>query len=93
MMGISYGANTYYIPVDFPVPMRVGPSVPTDSGAIWRSRAGNINNLTANWGTHGTATTTNQTLQMSGGTIGTATPFWFETSSASGCRLEFDAEL
>lgn len=94
MMGISYGTSSYYMPVDFPVPMRVGPSVPTDSGATWRARANNVDTVTADWATHGTATTTNQMIAMTGsGTIAAATPFWFETHSDSGCSLEFEAEL
>lgn len=94
MMGISYGANSYYMSVDFPVPMRVAPSVPTDSGGTWRSRTNNVNHVTSNWSTHGTASTTNIMITMnSSGTIAGGTPFWFETHDSSGCSLEFDAEF
>ena len=93
MMGISYGANAYYIPFEFPVPMRVGPSIPTEGGGNWRSRTNNVNYFDVTWTTHGTATTTNQMLATSGGSISAGTPFWFETHDNSGCSLEFDAEL
>jgi len=93
MMGMSYSSNTYYIPVKLPVPMRVAPSVVADGGASWRSRTFNTNAFSVTWGIHGIESTTSVTLQTSGGSITTGTPFWFETHSTSGCRLEFTAEL
>jgi hypothetical protein len=93
MLGISYAADTYYIPFELPVPMRAAPTVVAEGGGDWRSRTNNINNFDVTWTTHGTATTTNVMLQTSGGTISTGTPFWFETHDTTGCNLEFNAEL
>ena len=93
MMGISYSADSYYIPFQFPVPMRAAPSVVAEGGGNWRSRTNNNNNFDVTWTTHGTTSTTNCTLQTSGGSIATGTPFWFETHDTSGCNLEISAEL
>jgi hypothetical protein len=93
MMGMSYGTNTYYIPFELPVPMRVGPTVNAEGGGQWRSRTNNINNFDVTWTTHGTNTPTNVMLQTSGGSIPAGTTFWFETHDSTGCNLEFSAEL
>ena len=93
MMGMSYGTNTYYIPFELPVPMRVGPTVNVEGGGSWRSRTDNINDFDVTWTTHGPATPTNVMLQTSGGSIPNGTTFWFETHDSTGCNLEFSAEL
>ena len=94
MMGTSYGTNSYYIPVQLPVPMRVAPAVPTNAGSTWRSRSSNVNAISGGtWGMHGGGSTTSVVIHQSGGSIAANTPFWFETNSTSGCSLEFDAEM
>ena len=93
MMGMSYSGDNYYIPFQFPVPMRAAPSVVAEGGGNWRSRTNNNNTFDVTWSTHGTNSTTNLTLQTSGGSIAAGTPFWFETNDASGCNLEITAEL
>ena len=93
MMGISYSANTYYIPFELPIPMRAAPTLVAEGGNHWRSRTNNVNSFDVTWTNHGTITPSNVIIQTSGGSIAAATPFWFETHSNSGCNLEFDAEL
>ena len=88
-MGISYSANTYYIPVQFPTAMRIPPSVGGDGD--WRARRNNINNFTPTFGIHGNGNVNGCILALGGGSIGAAEPFWFEAHSTD-ANLFFNAE-
>ena len=89
-MGISYSANSYYIPVQFPTAMRIPPSVGGDG--TWRTRRNNLNSFTTTFGIHGNGNVNGCILGFSGGSIGAAEPFWFEAHSTD-ANLFFNAEL
>jgi hypothetical protein len=91
-MGISYGANTYYIPVQFPVRMRTIPTV--GGGGNWRTRTNNLNDLTnVTWSLQGLGSEDGCTIATSGGSITAATPFWIEQGALNNGTLNFSAEL
>ena len=90
VMGISYGANSYYIPIQFPTAMRIPPSVGGDG--TWRSRRTNVNAFTPTFGIHGAGNVNGCTLGFTGGSIPAAAAFWFEADSTD-ANLFFNAEL
>ncbi len=89
-MGISYSANSYYIPVQFPTAMRIPPSVGGDG--TWRSRRNNVNTFTPSFGIHGSGNVNGCILGFTGGSISAAQAFWFEAHSTD-ANLFFNAEL
>ena len=89
-MGISYSANTYYVPVQFPTAMRIPPSVGGDG--TWRSRRNNVNAFTPSFGIHGSGNVNGCILGLAGGSIPAAEAFWFEADSTD-ANLFFNAEL
>jgi hypothetical protein len=92
LMGISYVANSYYMPIHFPVTMRTNPSV--GGSGTWRSRTNNINNFTvSSFSQHGNGGPHGTTIVSSGGSIAVATPFWFEVHTNGTGNLFFNAEL
>jgi len=91
VMGISYGANSYYLPVQFPTQMRVPPTQGGDG--MWRSRTSNINAFTvSSFGLHGAGSVHGSILGVTGGSIAASTPFWFEAHSED-ANLFFNAEF
>ena len=92
LMGISYTANSYYMPIHFPVTMRTNPSV--GGSGTWRSRTNNVNSFTvSSFGSHGSGGPHGTTISTSGGSIAAATPFWFEVHTNGTGNLFFNAEL
>ena len=92
LMGISYAANGYYMPIHFPVTMRTSPSV--GGSGTWRSRTNNVNSFTvSSFGRHGNGGPHGTTIQTGGGSIAAATPFWFEVHTNGTGNLFFNAEL
>ena len=90
LMGISYTANSYYMPIHFPVTMRTSPSV--GGSGTWRSRTNNVNSFTvSSFGRHGNGAPNGTTISVGGGSIAAATPFWFEVHGTG--SLFFNAEL
>ena len=92
LLGISYTANSYYMPIHFPTTMRISPTV--GGSGTWRSRTNNINSFSiSGFSTHGSGSVHGTTVQTSGGSIAAATPFWFEVHADGTGNLFFDAEI
>jgi len=92
-MAQSYGANSAYIPIQFPVEMRTRPTF--GMGGLWATRLGNNNSFTASGST--------QIYSKAGGVFYTsvsslpsATSCWIEPFSGDTSHtayMNFDAEL
>ena len=91
-MGMSFGANSVYMPVQFYQPMRSQPTIL--SGGSWSTRATNDQTFTADFG-YQRAGKYGCVLVQGNSSLPTqsaGTAFWVETQNQN-CQLQFEAEL
>ena len=91
-MGMSFGANSVYMPVTFYQPMRATPSCL--SAGSWSTRAQNDQTFTANFGIQRIGKYGCVLVQGNSSlpTQSAATAFWVEMQNQN-CKLQFNAEL
>ena len=91
-MGMSFGANSVYMPVTFYQPMRATPEV--FSAGSWSTRAQNDQTFTANFGIQRIGKYGCVLVQGNSSlpTQSAATAFWVEMQNQN-CKLQFNAEL
>jgi hypothetical protein len=92
-LAVSYGANSAYFPVQFPVEMRAIPTV--RMGGLWATRLGNNNQFTASSGAQNNSNV-GGVYYTPVSSVPATTAFWVEPStgdSSNTAYLNFDAEL
>ena len=89
-MGMSYGANSVYMPVTFYQPMRATPTCLSAGG--WSTRAQNDYTFTANFSFQRVGRYGCVLAQGSAGNQSANTTFWVEMQNQN-CQLQFEAEL